>query len=133
MRPADFPFGSPIVLRPALGSANVASLTQYLPSETSGIDFQLTQKRTLVFGSGAGSRFEWNDFRYGEPGYVHQTSYNILSALSVPGQTPCQLTSQVTLNKCALSLPAAVGVPAIPSHSNYDQQGVYFLGTWTQP
>ena len=127
----------PIVIRPALLTANVASLTQYLASGNVSLslpplDFVLSVRRTVTLGEDVGTRFEWSDFTYFEFGYSHQKSYNVLSDVSVPNLPPCQLNNSTTLSKCAGKLPATSGVPLTAGYSAYNQNGGYMLYTVTQ-
>jgi len=126
------PFRTPLSL-----VCQCPSLKQYLASGNTALslpplDFVLSEKRTITLGEDIGTRFEWSDFTYVEFGYSHQTSYNVLSDVSVPGVAPCQLNSSSTLSTCAGKLPATSGVPLAPSYSTYIQNGGYVLYSLTQ-
>jgi hypothetical protein len=124
-------FWKPVVLRPGLTTANVASLTSLLPSmknpnapkNSPTVDFVLSQRRTFTLGQDIGTRFEWSDFTYLEFGATYQRSYNVLSAVSVTGQTSCPLNSSTSLSTCTSGLTATVGTPLRASYGTYNQRG----------
>ena len=134
----------PLVLRPGVVTSNILTYTQYLGSAgpstpppvgtvTPAVDFTLTVKRSETLGGNAGTRFEWNDYKYVEFGYAWQRSLNVLSAVSVSGITPCYLTNAMTLADCTQKLNSNYG-PLSASYSSYTQNGGgYILGTWTKP
>jgi hypothetical protein len=92
----------------------------------------LNQDRSFTLGEDLGTRFEWSDFTYVEVGGTYQRSYNVLSAVSVPGQTACLLNSSNSLSTCAATLTAEIGTPLTASYASYNQRGGYMLGTLTQ-
>jgi hypothetical protein len=120
----------PLVLRPGFTSINVASTRQYLSSATANTDFVLDQSRQETVGEAAGTRFEWSDFRYAEFGFNNQKNFNVISSVSVSGQTSCPVSSISSVTGCAMTLQPTG--PLTASYSTYTQRGGYWMSIYTK-
>jgi hypothetical protein len=128
-----FSIWKPWVIRPPLFTGNVLAIPEYLSSSTPNVNFYFSQHKTYALGGYAGTRLDWDDFRYIEAGYVYQTTRNVLTSVTIPGMTPCFLSGKETLSKCAMTFAGSPGAILTPSYSTYHQQGGYWLLMLTSP
>jgi hypothetical protein len=118
-----------VVARPVTFSSGLSRTLQFLPTKTTGVEYELNLRRQENWQPSVGARYEWNNLNFFETGYLHQTARNVVSALTVNGITT-PLTAGTTVSEVANITPNP-GDVAIPTYATFHQQGAYWLGMYT--
>ena len=120
-----------LVFRPGTFSTDISQTRQFLKTATKTEEYELDLQKHRNWQPSVGFRYEHDNLRFFEAGYMRQEATNVLSGLTVNGKfysltagtTPSSVTSTITPNP---------GDVAIPTYSSFIQNGGYWLGMYTK-